>query len=353
MKILQNLKLECDIRDNESVAFGGFNQKTNKIISNQYFSAEKDNVEEIIYLETKLIEPQHLPYSEKQKIKLSEIKDQIKSQYNQMLYNMTYQPMPELEEYLPHFQVGISKRTIYPKYKKHLENLLKLNDLLDEFSIGLPRGSIDVSSPHVKQPVEPQKPIIITKNINGVNVSMQFKEKEKEKNEEEKEKEKEKENQNSNLLKDSIKNNEFRFKSLMKSHTNICLMTTKESDFASKSFEQIANYRYDPSRNSKPRIPPPRTKQFSDAENNSNYNSNPNAYAYTNNNNFNDETQKYSNKNDIADITDNVSNNIPDIKNIVRNPNKNIKVMFPKEIHTSYQFTKHGTKTIEINKDSN
>merc|ERR1711957_237529 len=107
------------------------------------------DTDEIEYLETKMIDPKHLPYDQKQKIKLSEIKEQIKSEYNQMLYNMTYMPMPELEEYIPHYQVGVSKRTIYPKYKKHLENVLKLNVLLDQFPIYLPRGAIDVSSPKV------------------------------------------------------------------------------------------------------------------------------------------------------------------------------------------------------------
>ena len=103
-----------------------------------------------------------------------------KNEYNQMLYNMTYMPMPELEEYIPHYQVGISKRTIYPKYKKHLENVLKLNELLDQFPIYLPRGAIDVSSPQVKNIPIPVKPIVISKKVNGINISMQFREKEKE-----------------------------------------------------------------------------------------------------------------------------------------------------------------------------
>jgi hypothetical protein len=345
IQILQNIKLEFYIQENESLALNPI-EKPNKILSNKYLSTEKEN-EELIYLETKLIETQHLPYSETQKVKLSEIKDQIKNEYNQMLYNMTYQPMPELEEYTPHFQVGISKRTIYPKYKKHLENLLKLNDLLDEFPISLPRGSIDVSSPKSKEAIEPLKPIIITKNVNGVNVSMQFKETENKLNNDKHK------NNNKNvneILSDSIKNSEFRFKSLMsskaktglKAQTNICLMTIKESDFASKSFEQIANFRY---------LESPRENRIPHRgnglnRNDDNYN-NPNL---KNPNNFNDDTQK--NNDNVADITENIRNNLPDIKNIVKNPNKNIKVIFPKEIHTTYQVTKHGMKTIEINKDS-
>lgn len=342
-KILANLKLECDIRENESAAVFDFKKQTNKLMSNKYFSAESENKpnnlseeEQINYLETKLIVPEHLPYSEKQKIKLSEIKEQIKNEYNQMLYNMTYQPMPELEEHIPHFQVGISKRTIYPKYKKHLENLLKLNDLLDEFPISLPRGSIDVSSPKAKEAVEPPKPIVITRNVNGVNVSMQFKEKEKEKE--------------NNFIHDSIQKSEFRFKSLMnaksltasESLSNICLSTTKESDFANKSFQQLANFRYEAS-SGKPRLPL-RTNGFNNAENNFN------GENFKNPNNFNDDSQK--NSKEIADITENIGYNMPEIKNFIKNPNRNIKVMFPKEIHTTYQVTKHGMKTIEINKDS-
>lgn len=345
VQILRNLKLECDVRDNESLVLNT-KEKQNKIISNKYFSTGKEP-EELIYLETKLIEPQHLPYNEPQKIKLSEIKEQIKNEYNQMLYNMTYQPMPELEEYIPHFQVGISKRTIYPKYKKHLENLLKLNDLLDEFPISLARGSIDVSSPNAKQPIEHIKPIIITKNINGVDVSMQFKETDKNQNF----------NNNKNLSED-IKNREFRFKSListkaktdLKAKTNICLMTIKENDFASKSFEQLANFRYEDNQSRRPRFS---SRGYEFAKNSNNFNDNFNDVNPKNPNNFNDDKQNDNyNKNDVADITDNIGNNLPDIKNIVRNPNRNIKVMFPKEIHTKYQVTKHGMKTIEINKDS-
>ena len=263
-----------------------------------------------------------------------------------MLYKMSYQPMPELDEYIPHYQVGINKRTIYPKYKMHLENLIKLNELLDELPITLPMGSIDVSSPKIKQSIEMPKPIVITKNVNGVNISMQFKEKDNQKlnNSEE--------NKNMNNI-----NSDYRFKSLMKAKisalasTNICLQITKGRDFANKSFEQLTNYKYDPNHkinkfNINYRV---KDNYNSDANNrDTNFNKDSN---YNRDTNYNKETN-YNKDTNIAEITDNASFNIPEIKNIVNNPNKDIKVLFPKEIHTKYQIKKQGTKTIEINQNS-
>jgi len=347
LKILDNIKLENDVTENESIALRS-KENYDKLISNKYLPTDNSE-EQITYLETKLISINHLPYNDKQKVKLSEIKEQIKNEYNQMLYNMTFQPMPELEEYIPHFQIGISKRTIYPKYKKHLENLLRLNDLLDEFPISLPKGSIDVSSPNAREAVIPPKPIIITKNVNGVNVSMQFKEKEvgskTDKIENSKDKINNKKIGKETNFSESIKNSEFRFKSLMnskssvKTEMNICLKTTKENDFATKSFEQLSNFRYSGNSGMS------NSRAFGHRNNFSN-SMNQNLMT---SDNFNDNPQ---NNNEVSEITENIGNTIPDIKNIVKNPNKNIKVLFPKEIHTQYQVTKHGTKTIEINKDS-
>lgn len=367
MNIFQTIKLESEIRENESIALNMI-QKSDKALSNKYmgFNPNDEATDGINYRETKIIDPEHLPYNEKQKIRLSEIKDQIKNEYNQMLYNMTYQPMPDLEEYIPHFQVGISKRTIYPKYKKHLENLMRLNELLDPYPINMPMGSIDVSSPNSKDSSaeQPVKPIIITKNINGVNVSMQFKEKE---------------NMNNNIS-ETIRNNEFRFKSFMNikskmsssMQTNICLATTKQEDFASKSFQQLVNYRYnDADLGQKPQpykgryVNHPYLQQ--EGKNNAYSSSisdqliqnkyNPNLLN-KGNDESNNQSRDYKNDNyngsinNYDQITDKSTNSIPQIRNIVNNPNKNIKVIFPKEIHTTYQVNKMGTKTIEINQDS-
>ncbi len=340
IKILENIKLENDIKENESMVFD-FKEKKNDNISKKYFSSQDFDHENFNYLETKLIEIDHLPYNEKQKVKLSEIKEQIKDEYNQMLYNMTYQPMPELEEYTSHYQVGINKRTIYPKYKKHLENLLKLNDLLEEFPISWPKGIIDVASPDVKEIVKPQNPVEITNNVNGVNVTMQFKEKEKTGNNNEKEK---------YNIGEIIKDTDFRFKSFMnsknsiKKETKISLKTTNDNDFASKSFEQIANYGY--------------KNKFNHNKINRGDHNIQNEDDWKNTNIISDDSlNNYNNiyNKDALDINENISYNMPEFKNIVKNSNenKNIKVIFPKEIHTSYEVNKQGSKTIEINKDSN
>ena len=345
VEILKNLKLETEVKENESIFYKFKETKTNSKLNTLSYKYLSDN-SLILYSEPKLIDSQQLPYSDKQKIKLSDIKEQIKNEYNQMLYKMSYQPMPELDEYIPHYQVGINKRTIYPKYKMHLENLIKLNELLDELPITLPMGSIDVSSPKIKQSIEMPKPIVITKNVNGVNISMQFKEKDNQKlnNSEE--------NKNMNNI-----NSDYRFKSLMKAKisalasTNICLQITKGRDFANKSFEQLTNYKYDPNHkinkfNINYRV---KDNYNSDANNrDTNFNKDSN---YNRDTNYNKETN-YNKDTNIAEITDNASFNIPEIKNIVNNPNKDIKVLFPKEIHTKYQIKKQGTKTIEINQNS-
>jgi hypothetical protein len=242
------------------------------------------NGQEMEYSEVNFIDPQHLDISKSQKLKLSEIKEQLKNEYTDFLYNQTTSSMPQIEEVLPHYQVGLNQRSIFPKYRKHLSNLIRLNELLDEFPPGSPKGSVDVSTP-VKKVI--QTKTTITKEVApGINVSMQFKQKDKSK---------------------------FRFKAQNKI-TNAAQLTTKDLNFAEKSFEQLTGLQ-SPNNYNKP--------------------------DFLNANNYNDQTKQM-----IIDK----SQNSQEIKDLVSD--KNIKVVFPKEIHSTYQVEKKGMKTVEINKNS-
>ena len=63
--------------------------------------------------------------------KMNEVKEKIKSETSQTSFNETFEDMPKLEEFDTFYQKGVSNRTIYPKLRKHVNNLIRLNEILD------------------------------------------------------------------------------------------------------------------------------------------------------------------------------------------------------------------------------
>jgi hypothetical protein len=334
--ILENLKLISDSKD--------FKFKEKLYLDNY----ENENLND--YSELSFLEEASLQISTPLKVKLSEIKEEIKNEYNEMLFNLTFYEMRKLEEPMPNYQVGISKRTIYPKYIKHIQNLIRLNFLLDQFPPTTPRGSINVASPEaVKIDIKAK----ISKEVApGVTVSMQFKEKNNEKSK----------NKNDNSKKDNMKE-QFRFKSssLLKSRlksrkfstTTIATMCTREDDFAERSFELLMNQRKDNNNYNEES----QQTQESPSENNQNYNYNESTSPPSNNENMKPRDPKNPNNYNAPDnneIKEQIINQNDNIKDLLDQKSKEgeTKVLFPKEIHTNYKVTKRGKKTIEINTNS-
>ena len=75
-------------------------------------------------------------------LKLSKIKEAMKNEYSEFLLNATSFFMPDIED--REIQVGVFRRSIYPRLRRHIRQLLKLNFLLDPFDITLPKGSIPI-----------------------------------------------------------------------------------------------------------------------------------------------------------------------------------------------------------------
>lgn len=117
----------------------------------------------------RFIEQKDLPLNNTLHVKLNEIKNQLKNTYMDFLYNKTFSTLPLKEN------IGIDNRSIYTKYQSHIDMLLKANEFLKPFPL----------SPHTLHNVnilEPKQKFNIhtniTKNINGVNFTMQFKQSE-------------------------------------------------------------------------------------------------------------------------------------------------------------------------------
>jgi len=311
-RILDNLKTYSDYNYNQN----SFSFKEKLLLQN----LEKEST----YSEVDLLDPNNLEMPKSQKIKLSEIKEEMKNEYTDFLYNQTTFTMPSLEEIQPFYQIGVERRTIYPKYKKHISNLIKLNELLDEFPPNTPKGSVDV----VNTPIITKKDIktIITKQIApGVKYSMQFKEKSN--------------NEIKNTVQQSLQSQPPKlnkisqlpeFKDLFRFKSSLSLSsTTKEDDFADRSFQMLtmASARKSINQNKINNKP-------------SDINEDNNSQAVKVDPNFND--------NEINQHI--INNSSKDIQELISN--KNIKVLFPKEIHTTYQVNKKGMKNIEVNKNS-
>ena len=140
-----------------------FKQRQENFIVNQN---NKNNT----YIDiNRFIEQEDLPLNRTLHVKLNEIKNQLKNTYMDFLYNKTYSSLPLKEN------TGIDNRSIFTKYKSHIDTLLQVNDLLKPFPL----------SPHTLHNVNILEPkhkfnihTNITKNINGVNFTMQFKQSE-------------------------------------------------------------------------------------------------------------------------------------------------------------------------------
>jgi hypothetical protein len=305
---------------------------------------ENENKEQTFtYSEIISLDPNTLDIPKSQKLKLSDIKEQLKNEYTDYLLNTTSSSMPQLEEVKPNYQIGLSERSIFTKYRKHIMNLIRLNELLDEFPPNTLKGSVSLISPNRK--VLSTKTTIMKEIAPGVKVSMQFKQKD---NMSEIKKE------SSGLFgvdvnqPNRFSKGKFRFKSMSSSNSFSSMnLMTKDEDFAEKSFEELTGM-------SKP--------------NSNNYNK-PENDQQSNSNNFNDDTQTpqtpdylQPNKNNynaddqsINQQIINHSGNSQEIKDIINksnSKNSNIKILYPKEIHSQYYIKKKGTKTIEINKNS-
>jgi len=77
-----------------------------------------------------------------QVIKLSEYKDKLKNQYLNKLLDETFTDMPKLEEPIPYFQKGWEKRTIYPRLRKHVNNMIRINEFLDMYPTNFVRMTV-------------------------------------------------------------------------------------------------------------------------------------------------------------------------------------------------------------------
>lgn len=232
------------------------------------------------------------------KVKLNDIKNHIKNHYAEFLYNQTHQEMPLLQEEGQNFQMGMNKRSIYPKYKVHLYNLIALNDLLEEFPRNYGKGSVIVSEPKRDSKV---LSTTITSNVApGLSVSMHFKQKDNSTQTDVKSPENKKEKSQKSKEKGDNKVTPFRF--MQKSRTDFPL---SQSTFAVQSLN-LLQHEDDP-------------------------------------NNF---------KVNHEQLTDSIIQNSNDPELVSVMTDKNIKVYQPKEIHTMYEIERNGTRIETQNKDS-
>lgn len=303
---------------------------------------ENENKEQTFtYSEIISLDPNILDIPKSQKLKLSDIKEQLKNDYTDYLLNTTSSSMPQLEEVQPSYQVGLNERSIFTKYRKHIMNLIMLNQLLDEFPPTTIKGSVNLISPNRK--VLQSKTTIMKEIAPGVKVSMQFKQTD----------DMRQSNKEANGLlgvdlnqPNRFSKGKFRFKSLSGISNSFSSMNsmTKDEEFAEKSFIELTGF-------SKP--------------NNNNYNKPDEPEDQQSNNNFNDDSKTSQNLHpsnnynaDDESINNQIINhsqNSEEIKEIInksKSKNSNIKILYPKEIHSQYYIKKKGTKTIEINKNS-
>jgi hypothetical protein len=143
-------------------------------------------------------------------IKLSDYKDQLKNKYLDELLNETFTDMPLLEEPMNFYQKGWENRTIYPRLRKHLNNMIKLNEFLDMY------------------PPERKKMVVVEQNINSIKTA-RFKQLDKQTND----KNIRKEDFNKKISQKNKKTKEndelFRFKT----------KTKNKNDFAGLSFNLL------------------------------------------------------------------------------------------------------------------
>ena len=161
-KLTQEEAIETLNEIKKDIGFS-FKQRQENYIVNQN---NKNNT----YIDiNRFIEQEDLPLNKTLRVKLNEIKNQLKNTYMDFLYNKTYSSLPLKEN------IGIDNRSIFTKYKSHIDTLLQVNELLKPFPL----------SPHTLHNVNILEPkhnfnihTNITKNINGVNFTMQFKQSE-------------------------------------------------------------------------------------------------------------------------------------------------------------------------------
>ena len=161
-KLTQEEAIETLNEIKKDIGFS-FKQRQENYIVNQN---NKNNT----YIDiNRFIEQEDLPLNKTLRVKLNEIKNQLKNTYMDFLYNKTYSSLPLKEN------TGIDNRSIFTKYKSHIDTLLQVNELLKPFPL----------SPHTLHNVNILEPkhnfnihTNITKNINGVNFTMQFKQSE-------------------------------------------------------------------------------------------------------------------------------------------------------------------------------
>lgn len=161
-KLTQEEAIETLNEIKKDIGFS-FKQRQENYIVNQN---NKNNT----YIDiNRFIEQEDLPLNKTLRVKLNEIKNQLKNTYMDFLYNKTYSSLPLKEN------TGIDNRSIFTKYKAHIDTLLQVNELLKPFPL----------SPHTLHNFNILEPkhnfnihTNITKNINGVNFTMQFKQSE-------------------------------------------------------------------------------------------------------------------------------------------------------------------------------
>jgi hypothetical protein len=62
--------------------------------------------------------------------KLNKAKERLKESVDKAYFNETFEDLPFLQEY-NNFQKGVNNRTIYPKLRKHVNNMIQLNNIFE------------------------------------------------------------------------------------------------------------------------------------------------------------------------------------------------------------------------------
>lgn len=225
---------------------------------------------------------------------LSLIKELIKNEYSEFTVNVTSKYMPNIENNYIH--ISERGRSIYPGLKKHIEQLLNLNYLLDPFDASkLNDGEIKVIIGGSRMKVK----------TNSTNINITNNNKEIEENELSRDK------YDINTIPRLNNNNINAFK-------NRDILSNK---LGIKSNNNINNYRF---------------KSFTKES----------ISQIANEHNLN--------KAEINEQLNNL-NNHPDmnkINEILNSDNKNLKIVYPKEIHSKYKSSKQVPKTVIVDENS-
>jgi len=119
----------------ENSEFSGNNTVSNKRLNEKDFYSFEKKIPESVYnekvinstkLNVKLNEPKTPNITEK----LNKAKKNLKKSVDKAYLNETFDNLPFLNEY-NNFQKGVNNRSIYPNLRKHVNNMIKLNNIFE------------------------------------------------------------------------------------------------------------------------------------------------------------------------------------------------------------------------------